>query len=743
MHKLECPQSHCLPLSIKWCVIAFQSSSSYALNMSAEAPKPHMSAEQHRANIDPTSIHLENWGELLLKKLHDSYRREANCDLELILEHDNKSVRVHGSILHVCTEYFKIQVERQGTPGRVILPETVGTAPLLAIVQFLYTGQLALNADNFDSICCTATTLGLDVVTSVMGGRGHKSAGPPSSANFNAAGINDMPRVAAPASRGTLGAKSGAVFAGNKRPAPSDCLVKLRAKRGRAVVEGTEITAMKAPDCTEVQMDNINEEAKYDVGKGPLKRLYDKVTKLKRNPNPARSMRRNEEAVKKLTSSDVFKKYNGGGSNASLSQDTESSSTRMIMDLIKKNPKLLRDEHPTKLKIKQMSASGQERVVNVTVCTKVDQQGKRSIQIVHSPEYDAEPIRADGPWSCTRCLRAGGKILEFSSYQGCRTHMTKVHSVTTFDPNSCEQCGEKCPDPTALAHHKADTHGIPLPEGTPEKAAANKRPKVKSFSLSDLKRRKLKLKKTTVEAEPKAEVERNLNSRVSNTIAQGQEDSSTGGKIENGTESAQQTKNASLFTATPENDFALSQNDSQAVQDATSSSQASPIPATTSHSTHTTVAGTTSTLALPTFQELRGIPPLPSMTSQEPIQVVNLALPVGGGGGSGVHNDDDLLDMGQQPAIFILSNDLDQNQYFDTLFNHQPTEFQESLEETMAPQQLGQQLNLQPTVAHEQVTNEFNLHQGQQHFSYVSSDSSCTSFNHASQTFSGFPQHNS
>ena len=741
----KCPQPHCLPfLQVKWCIIAFQSSFSYALNMSAEAPKAHNSAKTHRTNIDPTSIRLENWGDLLLKRLHDSYRREENCDLELILKHDNKSVRVHGSILHVCTEYFKVQVERQGTPGRVILPEAVAPAPLLAIVQFLYTGQLAFSADNFDSICRTATLLGLNVIADVMGGQAqghdHKSIGLPPSANFNPAGIDDVPRarVAAPISRGASKGKSGAVFAGNKRPAPaSDCLVTLQAKRSRAVVEGAETNAMNAPNYAELRIDT--EEAKRDVGKGPFKRLYNKVTKLKRIPNSVRSMPKSEDAVKKLTSSDVFKKYNDGGSNASLSQDTESSSTRMIMDLIKKNPRLLRDEHPTGLKIKQMSASGQERVVNVTVCTKIDLQGKRSIQIVHSPEYDAEPIRADGPWSCTRCLRVGGKLLEFSSYQGCRTHLTKVHSVR-FDPNSCEQCGEKCPDSAALAHHRADRHGIQLPEGTPEKSAANKRPKVKSFSLSDLKRRKLKLKRTTVEAEPKAEMERNANPRAKITTSAPRQEDSTCGKIENGTESTQLTKDASPFT-TPKNDFALSLNDSETVQGATNGSQPSPIPATKSHSTCMTVAGTTSTMALPTFQELRGIPPLPSIqANQEPIQVVNLALPVAAGG---VHDDDQPLDIGQQPAIFILSNDLDQNQYFDTLFNHQPPEFQESLEETMAPQQLGHQLNLQPTVNHEQGTNEFDLQQGQQHFSYVSNDSSCTSFNHTSHTFSEFPQNNS
>ena len=117
---------------------------------------------------------------------------------------------------------------------------------------------------------------------------------------------------------------------------------------------------------------------------------------------------------------------------------------------------------------------------------------------------------------------------------------------------------------------------------------------------------------------------------------------------------------------------------------------------------------------------------------------MNLALPVGGGG---IQDVDDLLDMGQQPAIFILSNDLDQNQYFDTLFTHQPTGLLRSVEETLTPHQLGHQLsNLQPTVAHEQVTDELNLlHQGQQQFSYLSNDSSYTSNNHVSHAFPGFP----
>ena len=678
--------------------------------MSADAPQPNKPAVPTRANIDTASIRLDNWGEHLLKKLHDSYRREDNCDLEMVLQHD-KSVRVHGSIMHVCTEYFKIQMESQGTPGRVVLPETVGTAPLLAIVQFLYTGELAINASTLDSICCTAAILGLDEITNAI--RSRKSAGFPSAAHLNAAGVTDMlpAPVAAQASRGISGAKSGTFFAGKKRSAlPPDSLVKLEVKRRRAVV-GTDATPTD------------NEEAKHDVGKGPLKKLYNKVTKLTRHPNLARSIRRNEETVKQLTSSDVFKKYNGDGSNASFFQG-ESSSAKMIMDLIKKNPKLLRDDHPTKLKIKQMSASGQERIMIVSVSTKIDLQGKRSIQIIQSPEYDAELIRVDGPWSCTRCLRAGGKILEFSSYQECRTHMTKVHSVT-FDPNSCERCGEKCSDRTALTHHKADRHGVQLPDGTPEKSTANKRPNVKSFSVSDFKRRKFKLKKTTFETEPKADMESDGNRRFKNTSSQRQEDSSTGGKEENGTQITHHTKDTASF-------------DAPAVVDAPNGSQSSPNPATTSHSTYRTIARATSTIALPTFQELRGIPPLPTIANQEPIQVVNLALPVGGGG---IQDVDDLLDMGQQPAIFILSNDLDQNQYFDTLFTHQPTGLLRSVEETLTPHQLGHQLsNLQPTVAHEQVTDELNLlHQGQQQFSYLSNDSSYTSNNHVSHAFPGFP----
>ena len=145
-------------------------------------------------------------------------------------------------------------------------------------------------------------------------------------------------------------------------------------------------------------------------------------------------------------------------------------------------------------------------------------------------------------------------------------------------------------------------------------------------------------------------------------------------------------------------------------------------------------------MALPTFQELRGIPPFPTMANQEPIQVVNLALPVGG---DGIHDAEDMLDIDQQPSIFILSNDMDQNQYFDTLFNQQPTEFQEPSEEALAAQQLGYHLNVHPTVAHEQETNEMNLAKGLQHSSYVQHDPTCTSSNNTPNPVPGFPQHNS
>ena len=703
--------------------------------MSAEASNPNNSEHPSPANVDPTSIDLQNWGNHLLKKLHDSYRREENCDLELILQHDTKFVRVHGAIMHVWTEYFKTQVERQGTPGRVILPETVCAAPLLAIVQFLYTGHLALNADNLDSIFYTANILGLDVVTAIVKRHRHKAAS--LGANMSESSINgiiDTPTAATPVSRATSGSKGSAAFAGNKRSAPpAECYIKLEAKRSRALVEDKDPTFMKVRTGTEFL--TYDEEAKNDVVKGPLKRLYNKVTKRKHFPNTTRSSRQGEEAVKQLTSSDVFKKYNDGGSNASVSQANESSSTKIIMDLIKRNPKLLRDEHPTKLKIKQMSASGQERIVIVTVCTKVDSQGRRSIQIVHSPEYDAEPIRLHGPWSCTRCLRAGGKILEFSSYQGLRTHMTKVHSVV-FDPNSCEQCGEKCLDRTSLTHHQADRHGITMTEGI-GKRAASETPKMKSFSLSDLKRRRFKLKRKAAGAELKSELGSDVNRKAISTSSRGQELSSAGRQMKSETELSGETKNASSHT-TKEDNNAFSLDANQAALTAANAPESSPIPTSTLHSTSTTVSRTTSTMALPTFQELRGIPPSPTMADQDPIQVLNLALPVGG---DGIHDAKDMLDMDQQPSIFILSNDMDQNQYYDTLFNQQPIEFQESIEEALAAQQLGHHLNVQPTLAHEQETNEMT--KGQQDFSYVQHDSTCASSINTPNPVPGFPQHNS
>ena len=209
--------------------------------MSAEAPYPHTS-HLHRRNTDLKSIQVNNWGGVLLKKLHNSYRREESCDLELVLEHDNKSVRVHAPILNVCTEYFKIQGERQGTPGKVILPENVGAAPLLAIVQFLYTGHLSLTADNFESIRCTATILGLDVLTNLMGCRSSdQPAAGPASGNFTATSV-------APATRRSSGGNGGAVSVVPKRPVSPDCPVKFSAKKRRTETESgsLETTVVKA-----------------------------------------------------------------------------------------------------------------------------------------------------------------------------------------------------------------------------------------------------------------------------------------------------------------------------------------------------------------------------------------------------------------------------------------------------------------------------------------------------------------
>ncbi len=616
---------------------------SYASKMDGSSAPAAPPPSAKRPTPDFRPIRIDNWGVFLLQKLHNFYRREEACDLELVLSSGGrgaKSVRVHSSVLHVCTDYFKIELERQKTPGRVTLPESVSADSLMPIVQFLYTGKLSLNQGNFEAIYRSGKLLGLDMLTKLMESQLQQCL---PNKKFPVNGKNfALPDLMEDSSATATESRTGGVES-----------------NGEAVKEETR--------------------GRNSVDQNGRKKFnYSKVIECRQNPNPVKSIY-TTDPVKKLTTSDVFLKYSKKAATSSTSAPSAapvppSDNTKVIMDLIKKNPQLINDEKPTKLKIKQKSANGHERLVSVTVRVQPGPDGRKNIQIVQSPNYDADPVRPEGPWTCNKCV-TNGKVLEFDSYASCRVHMTEAHKAT-FDANTCDRCGERGADMRQLAKHRLEKHSIPLPDGMKLEDCATEEKPPEINLLTGLSKKKATKKKFSYK---KAR------------WGSGGGDGDEAGTCPNNGEQVQSADDmegiGSLSDDTDSDHVDTLVRNLESLERQQRQQQPTDMDTSTfvncsltnmpflfsdPQTTPAAATGTTSTTALPNFQEVRNGLAMtnPSMVTgqqstaaaaaaaaallqNEPVQVLNLAVPVNG--------DDSLMDPTQQ-AIFIFSDE--QGQYF-------------------------------------------------------------------------------
>ncbi len=195
-----------------------------------------------------------------------------------------------------------------------------------------------------------------------------------------------------------------------------------------------------------------------------------------------------DQPLKKLTSSDVFLKYNSSSSTKANPQQDLTEATRLIAEHVRKHPELLANGRPVKVRLLLPSnskddISGQEGVKRRrTIVATVSAGANGRLRIVHRGRgFSSSGLRvqgigcglpmtlpAEGPWLCRVCRSksddSDNAHLVFDSYYGCRLHHARVHG-RRFDPKTCEYCGLKFAKRLLLAHHKLTRHDVaPPPE---------------------------------------------------------------------------------------------------------------------------------------------------------------------------------------------------------------------------------------------------------------------------------------
>lgn len=139
--------------------------------------------------------------------------------------------------------------------------------------------------------------------------------------------------------------------------------------------------------------------------------------------------------------------------------------TKIISELLKKYPDLVKKNKNIRLKILPKNSSSPEKNSNAKQTTvskvRVQLSSKQAIQKIVKGQPKEEPKKDDGPWVCNLCSNTDEKV-EFVLYYLYRKHMTDVHSEK-FDSRMCKFCGHKSNKHNLLMYHMYTKHGVKPP----------------------------------------------------------------------------------------------------------------------------------------------------------------------------------------------------------------------------------------------------------------------------------------
>ncbi|XP_012254612.2 centrosome-associated zinc finger protein CP190 isoform X2 [Athalia rosae] len=178
------------------------------------------------------------------------------------------------------------------------------------------------------------------------------------------------------------------------------------------------------------------------------------------HPSPAKRVRFDLEEKENLEKTK-------GASSPTNSADAISNHAKIIREVLKKYPHLVRNNKNIRLKIMQKEAKSAE--TNAPTKTKVSYVVLKSDHLMGSggngetTEELKGSIAAEGgetgPWKCNRC----DVEEEYTSYYMFRRHMQDVHEEK-FDPRICEHCGYKATKRNILMYHLYTKHNVPPPK---------------------------------------------------------------------------------------------------------------------------------------------------------------------------------------------------------------------------------------------------------------------------------------
>lgn len=147
------------------------------------------------------------------------------------------------------------------------------------------------------------------------------------------------------------------------------------------------------------------------------------------------------------------------------SEDSLNNHAKIIREVLKKYPHLVKNNKNIRLKIMQKEAKSSDS--NSAGKTKVSYVVLKSDHLMSSNNSEENESKSNGsvdggetgPWKCNKCDIEE----EYTNYYMYRRHMQDVHEEK-FDPRVCEHCGYKATKRNILMYHLYTKHNVPPPK---------------------------------------------------------------------------------------------------------------------------------------------------------------------------------------------------------------------------------------------------------------------------------------
>ncbi|XP_015436562.1 PREDICTED: centrosome-associated zinc finger protein CP190 [Dufourea novaeangliae] len=155
----------------------------------------------------------------------------------------------------------------------------------------------------------------------------------------------------------------------------------------------------------------------------------------------------------------------GKSSYKTNSEDSITNHAKIIREVLKKYPHLVKNNKNIRLKIMQKEAKSSDS--NSASKTKVSYVVLKSDHLMSSNSGEDNETKSNGnvdggetgPWKCNKCDIEE----EYTNYYMYRRHMQDVHEEK-FDPRVCEHCGYKATKRNILMYHLYTKHNVPPPK---------------------------------------------------------------------------------------------------------------------------------------------------------------------------------------------------------------------------------------------------------------------------------------